>query len=74
MAETNPTLYEQIGGEVAVNAAVDIFYRRVLNDYRINRFFDNVDMEQQASKLVDLIHGERTDLDATKPQHFPDKA
>ncbi|MGR9116378.1 MAG: group I truncated hemoglobin [Gammaproteobacteria bacterium] len=50
MADTNQTLYEQIGGEAAVNAAVDIFYRRVLNDYRINRFFDNVDMEQQAAK------------------------
>ena len=54
MTDTNPTptLFEQIGGEAAVNAAVDIFYRRVLNDYRINRFFDNVDvdMEQQAAK------------------------
>lgn len=43
-------LYERLGGEPAVNAAVDIFYRKVLNDYRINRFFDNVDMEQQAAK------------------------
>ncbi|WP_305908629.1 group 1 truncated hemoglobin [Methylomarinum sp. Ch1-1] len=44
------SLYDQLGGEAAVNAAVDIFYRRVLNDHRINRFFDNVDMEQQAAK------------------------
>lgn len=44
------SLYERIGGEPAVNAAVDIFYRKVLNDYRINRFFDNVDMEKQAAK------------------------
>ena len=43
-------LYERIGGEPAVNAAVDIFYRKVLNDDRINRFFDNVDMEKQAAK------------------------
>ncbi len=47
---TNLTLFEQLGGEAAVNAAVDIFYRKVLGDYRINRFFDNVDMEQQAVK------------------------
>ena len=47
---TNKTLYERIGGEPAVNAAVDIFYRKVLNDYRINRFFDGVDMEKQAAK------------------------
>ena len=44
------TLYERIGGEAAVNAAVDIFYRKVLTDHRINRFFDNVDMEKQAAK------------------------
>lgn len=44
------TLYERLGGEPAVNAAVDIFYRKVLNDHRINRFFDNVDMEKQAAK------------------------
>lgn len=44
------SLFEQIGGEAAVNAAVDIFYRRVLADHRINRFFDNTDMEQQAAK------------------------
>ena len=47
---TNLTLFEQLGGEAAVNAAVDIFYRKVLSDYLINRFFDNVDMEQQAAK------------------------
>lgn len=44
------SLYDQLGGEAAVDAAVDIFYRRVLNDHRINRFFDNVDMEEQAAK------------------------
>ncbi len=49
-ATPNQSLFEQIGGEAAVNAAVDIFYRKVLADYRINRFFDNVDMEQQAAK------------------------
>ncbi len=49
------SLYEQLGGEAAVNAAVDIFYRRVLNDYRINRFFDNVDMEQQAAKQKSFL-------------------
>jgi hemoglobin len=47
---SNQTLYEKLGGEAAVNAAVDIFYRKVLADYRINRFFDNSDMEKQAAK------------------------
>lgn len=44
------TLYERIGGEAAVNAAVDLFYRKVLNDYRINRFFDSTDMDKQIAK------------------------
>ncbi len=44
------TLFEQLGGEAAVQAAVDVFYRKVLADYRINRFFDGSDMEKQAAK------------------------
>jgi len=44
------TLYDKLGGEPAVNAAVDIFYRKVLTDERINRFFEDVDMEKQAAK------------------------
>lgn len=44
------SIYDQIGGEAAVDAAVDIFYRKVLSDDRINRFFENVDMETQAAK------------------------
>jgi len=43
-------LYERLGGEPAVDAAVDIFYRKVLSDERVNEFFDGVDMEQQAAK------------------------
>ena len=45
-----PSLYEQLGGEAAVNAAVDIFYRKVLRDDRIKQFFDGVDMDKQAAK------------------------
>jgi hemoglobin len=44
------TLYERIGGEPAVNAAVELFYRKVLGDYRINRFFNNSDMDTQIAK------------------------
>ncbi|MDP1708219.1 MAG: group 1 truncated hemoglobin [Gammaproteobacteria bacterium] len=47
---TETTLFEKIGGEAAVNAAVDIFYRKVLADPRINQFFEGVDMEKQAAK------------------------
>lgn len=44
------TLFEQIGGAPAVDAAVDIFYRKVLADDRIARFFDDVDMDRQRGK------------------------
>ena len=44
------TLFDRIGGEAAVNAAVDIFYRKVLADDRINKFFETVDMDKQAAK------------------------
>ncbi len=44
------SVYEKIGGEAAVNAAVDVFYRKVLADDRINMFFEGVDMEKQAGK------------------------
>jgi len=55
MSEANPSLYEQLGGEAAVNAAVDIFYRKVLSDHRINRFFDNTDIEKQAAKQKSFL-------------------
>lgn len=44
------TLFEQLGGEAAVDAAVNKFYRRVLADDRVNSFFEGVDMERQAAK------------------------
>lgn len=47
---TVTTLYERLGGAPAVDAAVDIFYRKVLSDDRISRFFDDVDMDRQAAK------------------------
>lgn len=44
------SLFDRIGGDAAVNAAVDIFYRKVLADDRICEFFDGVDMDKQAAK------------------------
>lgn len=44
------SVYEQIGGEPAMSAAVELFYRRVLADERISHFFEDVDMERQAAK------------------------
>ena len=47
---SNNTLFERLGGKEAVDAAVDLFYRKVLADERVNSFFDGVDMEKQIQK------------------------
>jgi hemoglobin len=47
---SSPTLYDQLGGQPAVEAAVDLFYRKVLTDSRISRFFEGVDMDRQIAK------------------------
>jgi hemoglobin len=48
-------LYEDLGGAAAVDAAVDIFYRKVLKDGRISRFFSGVDMAKQAAKQKSFL-------------------
>lgn len=44
------TLFDQLGGAAAVDAAVDIFYRKVLSDDRVAHFFEDVDMDRQRGK------------------------
>jgi hemoglobin len=41
------TLFERIGGDDAIDVAVERFYDRVLQDERIRHFFAGVDMERQ---------------------------
>ncbi|MCI5146335.1 MAG: group 1 truncated hemoglobin, partial [Candidatus Electrothrix sp. AR3] len=49
------TLYEQLGGEPAVDAAVDLFYKKVLADERVNGFFKGIDMSRQAAMQKDFL-------------------
>lgn len=44
------TLFERLGGQAAVDGAVDVFYRKVLSDSSISHFFDSVDMDAQIAK------------------------
>lgn len=46
------SLFEKIGGKDAVNAAVDVFYEKVMADDRINRFFEGIDMNAQRRKQI----------------------
>lgn len=50
MSSESTPLFEQLGGQAAVEAAVDNFYRRVLVDERVAHFFEDVDMERQRGK------------------------
>lgn len=49
---TERTLYERIGGEAAILAAVDLFYAKVLADDVTKPFFEGLDMAAQARKQV----------------------
>lgn len=50
MSVTTETIYDRIGGQAAVDAAVDIFYRKVLSDPLISEFFVDTDMDEQRTK------------------------
>ncbi|MFJ9723716.1 group 1 truncated hemoglobin [Streptomyces sp. NPDC101209] len=42
----SPTLFEQLGGEDAVGAVVDLFYARVLDDPDLRPYFTGVDLDR----------------------------
>lgn len=44
------SLYERLGGEAALNAAVDLFYQKILADNQVSHFFDGTDMTKQHLK------------------------
>lgn len=46
------SIYQRIGGEDAIMAAVDVFYKQVLDDPVTAPFFDGIDMTAQASKQL----------------------
>lgn len=41
------SIFDKLGGEPAMDAAVDLFYEKVLADARIKHFFANTDMDKQ---------------------------
>lgn len=46
------SLYERIGGEAALMAAVDLFYAKVLANDLLRPFFKGLDMEAQVRKQI----------------------
>jgi methyl-accepting chemotaxis protein len=51
------TLYEQLGGQPAVEAAVEGFYERVLDDPLLAPFFEGSNMTVQRGRLAKFIAG-----------------
>ncbi|UUZ81827.1 group 1 truncated hemoglobin [Paenibacillus sp. P26] len=49
------SLYEKLGGEAAVQAVVEEFYKRILADDTINSFFTGTDMEKLRGHQVKFI-------------------
>ncbi|WP_339860575.1 group 1 truncated hemoglobin [Paremcibacter congregatus] len=48
-------LYTQIGGEPAVDAAVDIFYDKINSEKSLDPFFADIDMPQQRGKMKKFL-------------------
>jgi hemoglobin len=49
---TTASLYERIGGEAAITAAVDLFYEKVLADDLTRPMFAGLDMQAQIKKQM----------------------
>ena len=49
------SLYERLGGDAALTAAVDIFYRKILADGSISQFFEDTDMDEQRAKQKNFL-------------------
>jgi len=47
-----PTLYERLGGEAAVEAAVVRFYDKIMADASLAGFFEHLDMGAQINKQI----------------------
>lgn len=50
VTKVNASIYHQIGGQPAMDAAIEIFYKKVLADVRIKHFFEDINMNAQRRK------------------------
>ena len=54
-AQTQKSLYERIGGQPAIDATVEVFYKKVLADKRVSHFFKDINMKKQKAKQKAFI-------------------
>ena len=50
VSKVHGSIYHQIGGKAAMDAAIEIFYKKVLADARIKAFFEDINMNAQRRK------------------------
>jgi len=53
--ESSASLYERLGGQAAVTAAVDLFYNKVIKDPLLQPFFTRLDLNRQRRKQVAFL-------------------
>lgn len=49
------SLYTRFGGQAAIDAAVDLFYTKVLADEKVSHFFEDVNMNKQTNKQKQFL-------------------
>jgi hemoglobin len=52
VSQPNATLFDRLGGEAAVEAAVISFYEKVMTDPSLAPFFEHLDMNAQINKQI----------------------
>jgi hemoglobin len=60
------SLYEEIGGEQSIQTALDRFYDKVMDDRRVSRFFDGLDVQRIKHKqkaFLSMAFGGPADYD-----------
>ena len=53
--EAPESLFERVGGAAAIDAAVDIFYGKVIADKALKLFFDNINMDMQRPMMAAFL-------------------
>ncbi len=49
------SLYQKLGGKAAIDAAVELFYVKVLADKRVNHYFEDISMAKQKRKQKEFL-------------------
>ena len=49
------SLYQRLGGQAAIDAAVEAFYVKVLADKRVNHYFEDINMNKQKRKQKEIL-------------------